>query len=102
MTYRCEACDQPIGEHYETAMLAAGEWRATVTAQDSHTVGFHISALCSPVGRLSCEQIARDWEMTHDKPQNVIVVAIAAIAWELAAFIWSIAHMVEPPVRTAS
>jgi transposase len=33
------------------------------------------------------------------KPQNVIVVAIAR---ELAAFVWSIARMVEPPVRTAS
>ena len=32
------------------------------------------------------------------KPQNVIVVAIAR---ELAAFVWSIARMVPPPIRTA-
>jgi glutamine synthetase len=45
-----------------TAMLAAGVWRATAQAQDPYTVGFHISALYSPVGWLSWEQIARDWE----------------------------------------
>ena len=60
--YHCEDCDRPIGEHHKTAMLAAGEWRATAQAADPHTVGFHVSALYSPVGWLSWEQIARMWE----------------------------------------
>src|SRR3712207_4616895 len=60
--YLCESCDGPIGERHKTAMLAAGEWRPTAEAADPHAVGFHLSALCSPVGWLSWGQVARDWE----------------------------------------
>jgi phage terminase large subunit GpA-like protein len=60
--YHCEACDKPIDEPHKTAMLAAGEWRATAVAQDPHAIGFHISALYSPVGWFSWEQVAREWE----------------------------------------
>ncbi len=69
--YHCEACDAAIAEHHKTAMLAAGEWRATATAEDPHTLGFHISALYSPVGWLSWEQIARDWEAAQGKPEDI-------------------------------
>ena len=62
VAYVCEDCETPIPERHKTAMLANGEWRGTAIAQDQHTVGFHISALYSPVGWLSWEQIARDWE----------------------------------------
>ncbi|MCC6717529.1 MAG: phage terminase large subunit family protein, partial [Acetobacteraceae bacterium] len=69
--YHCEGCDTPIGEHHKTAMLAGGEWRATATSHDPHTVGFHISALYSPVGWLSWEQIARDWESAQGKAEDL-------------------------------
>ena len=69
--YHCEACDGAIEEHHKTAMLTAGEWRATAVAQDPHTVGFHISALYSPVGWLSWEQIAREWEAAQGKPEDL-------------------------------
>ena len=69
--YHCETCDGAIEEHHKTAMLSAGEWRATAVAQDPHTVGFHISALYSPVGWLSWEQIARDWEAAQGKPEDL-------------------------------
>lgn len=62
VAYLCEGCDGSIGERHKTAMLDAGEWRATAEATDPATVGFHISGLYSPVGWLSWEQIARDWE----------------------------------------
>ena len=71
VAYHCEACDQQISEHYKTAMLAGGEWRATAQSQDPFTVGFHISALYSPVGWLSWEQIARDWEAAQGKPEDL-------------------------------
>lgn len=58
--YWCEACEQPIDEQHKTAMLAAGEWRPTAEAVDPHTVGFHISALYSPVGWRSWAALARD------------------------------------------
>ena len=48
--YVCDACDGRIDEHHKTAMLAAGEWRPTAEAQDPGTIGFHLSALYSPVG----------------------------------------------------
>jgi phage terminase large subunit GpA-like protein len=60
--YVCEACDGSFGEHHKTRMLAAGAWRATASAADLGTVGFHISALYSPAGWYSWQQIARDWE----------------------------------------
>jgi phage terminase large subunit GpA-like protein len=60
--YHCEGCEAPIAEHHKTAMLAAGEWRATATAADPLTVGYHLSALYSPVGWLSWARIARAHE----------------------------------------
>ncbi|MFN6998573.1 MAG: phage terminase large subunit family protein [Elioraea tepidiphila] len=71
VAYRCETCDGAVEEHHKTAMLARGEWRATAVAEDPHTVGFHISALYSPVGWLSWEQIARDWEAAQGKPEDL-------------------------------
>ena len=42
--YVCEACDGRIEEHHKTAMLQAGEWRATAEGADPGTIGFHLSA----------------------------------------------------------
>ncbi|WP_439527843.1 phage terminase large subunit family protein [Pannonibacter sp.] len=60
--YICEGCDAAIAEHHKTQMLDAGEWRATATATDPMTVGYHLSALYSPVGWLSWQRIARAHE----------------------------------------
>jgi phage terminase large subunit GpA-like protein len=60
--YHCGDCEEPIGENHKPAMLAAGEWRATAKTSDPATIGFHLSALYSPIGWLSWERIARDWE----------------------------------------
>jgi phage terminase large subunit GpA-like protein len=43
-------------------MMAAGRWQAAATAADPATIGFHLSALYSPVGWLSWTGIARMWE----------------------------------------
>jgi phage terminase large subunit GpA-like protein len=60
--YLCEGCERPVAEHHKTAMLERGEWRATATATDPTTVGYHLSALYSPVGWLSWQRIARAHE----------------------------------------
>jgi phage terminase large subunit GpA-like protein len=60
--FMCASCEGRIEEHHKTAMLAAGEWRPTAQAQDPGTIGLHISALYSPVGWFSWENIARLWE----------------------------------------
>lgn len=60
--YVCESCDGEIGEGHKEALMAAGEWRPTAEAADPGTIGFHLSALYSPVGWLSWPDIARMWE----------------------------------------
>jgi len=59
--YHCEGCARPIAEHHKTAMLERGEWRATAVPTDPTAIGFHLSALYSPIGWKSWAQIARDW-----------------------------------------
>jgi phage terminase large subunit GpA-like protein len=60
-TYHCEDCERPIAEHHKTEMLERGEWRATAVSANPKAIGFHLSALYSPIGWKSWEQIARDW-----------------------------------------
>ena len=43
-------------------VLAGEDWRPTATAADPGTIGFHLSALYSPVGWLSWADIAQMWE----------------------------------------
>ncbi len=59
--YHCEGCEKPIAEHHKTQMLERGEWRPTAISADPHAIGFHLSALYSPMGWKSWGQIARDW-----------------------------------------
>jgi phage terminase large subunit GpA-like protein len=59
--YHCAGCEKPIAEHHKTEMLAQGEWRATAVSTDPNAIGFHISALYSPIGWKSWEQVAREW-----------------------------------------
>src|ERR1700731_3748640 len=60
--YACEACEGAIEERHKTAMMAAGRWRAAAAPADPGTIGFHLSALYSPVGWLSWTGIAPMWE----------------------------------------
>ena len=69
--YHCESCEQPIAEHHKTAMLEAGEWRATADTTDPPTVGYHLSALYSPVGWLSWSGIARSWEAAQGSDEAI-------------------------------
>ena len=74
--YVCEHCDQPIEERHKTWMMDpenGAEWRPTAPpdlvakAREARTIGFHISGLYSPIGWLSWEDIARDWEAAQGK-----------------------------------
>lgn len=46
--YECQHCAERIEEHHKTAMLARGRWIAE--RPESRRVGFHLSALYSPLG----------------------------------------------------
>ncbi|WEF25519.1 MULTISPECIES: terminase gpA endonuclease subunit [Paracoccus] len=69
--YHCEGCDAAITEHHKTAMLEGGEWRATATAADPTTVGYHLSALYSPIGWLSWERIVRAWDAAQGSDEAI-------------------------------
>jgi len=69
--YVCEHCEAEIAERYKTWMMDeanGARWIATApediaaAARKAGVVGFHISGLYSPLGWLSWEDIARDWE----------------------------------------
>ena len=80
--YECASCDGRIEEHHKTAMLEAGEWRPTADPQDPGTIGFHISALYSPVGWLSWENIARLWEAaTTDEAKRSFKNSVLGETW---------------------
>jgi phage terminase large subunit GpA-like protein len=80
--YECVACDGRIEEHHKTAMLEAGQWRPTAEAHDPGTIGFHISALYSPVGWFSWENIARLWESaTTDEAKRSFKNSVLGETW---------------------
>lgn len=62
VVYYCEHCEEPIEERHKAEMLPAGEWMATAEPKEAGAVGFHISALYSPLGWFSWAQMAQEWE----------------------------------------
>lgn len=62
VAYACEHCEQTFEERHKTNFLAEGEWRATADPTEPGVAGFHISGLYSPLGWLSWQQIATEWE----------------------------------------
>ena len=77
------ACDGRIEEHHKTAMLQAGEWRATAEGADPGTIGFHLSALYSPVGWFSWADIARMWEAAQstDEAKRSFKNGVLGLTW---------------------
>lgn len=69
--YICEHCEEPIEERHKTAFMDpanGARWIATAppeqvaAAEAAGIAGFHISALYSPLGWQTWEEIARLWE----------------------------------------
>ena len=69
--YHCDGCEKPIAEHHKVTMLARGEWRATAKAAQRRTVGYHISALYSPVGWYSWSDAAAGWEAAQGSDDSL-------------------------------
>lgn len=60
--YTCEHCGSLIENHEKTGMLAKGKWISTAPENTSKDrIGFHLSALYSPVGWCSWYEIIRDY-----------------------------------------
>jgi phage terminase large subunit GpA-like protein len=82
-TYVCASCETPIAEHHKTRMLESGTWRPTATPADPLTIGFHLSSLYSPVGWLSWERIAREWEAAQasDEARRSFINTVLGETW---------------------
>ena len=81
--YFCKACEKPVEEHHKTQMLLDGKWQSTMEGSDPATIGFHLSALYSPIGWLSWEAIARQWDMaqSNDEAKRSFKNSILGETW---------------------
>lgn len=60
--YVCSSCEKPIYNYQKTPMLDGGEWVCeNPDDKIKNNVGFHISALYSPVGWYSWESLVEEW-----------------------------------------
>jgi phage terminase large subunit GpA-like protein len=72
--YECEHCHAMIPEYKKTEMLERGQWRVTnETHSDPKIVGFHISALYSPVGWYSWADAATQFLKAKKNPLKLMV-----------------------------
>lgn len=85
--YRCEGCRELIQNHEKEEMLAAGKWIPMAPGEDgiSKSIGFHLSALYSPVGWYSWGQAATEFvEANKGGPEKlkVFVNTILGETWK--------------------
>lgn len=83
-------CGALIEEHHKTDMLLAGEWRATAEG-DGETVGFHLNGLYSPLGWLSWQSLAKQYDKAKRamdrgdaEPMQVFYNTRLALVWDAA------------------
>jgi phage terminase large subunit GpA-like protein len=69
----CLACAKLIPEHHKQEMLAAGEWRPTVEEPASETLGYHLSALYSPLGWKSWAECVSEFLAATSNPLKLKV-----------------------------
>lgn len=68
----CPSCGGVIEEHHKTDMLNAGVWVASCPEKaDPERVGYHISALYSPIGWKSWAKVARQWLDAQGDPTKL-------------------------------
>lgn len=84
--FRCGKCDAAIPEGSKTWMFANGQWRATAPQTDPVVVGYHLSALYSPLGWKSLEACVRQFlraKRTHDSERlKTFVNTVLGETWE--------------------
>lgn len=91
--YICEHCEEPIEERHKTRMMDEANgacWMPTAddetqaAAEAAGTIGFHLSALYSPLGWLSWEEIARSWEAAvgNDAALKTLKNTILGETWQ--------------------
>jgi phage terminase large subunit GpA-like protein len=82
--YQCDSCETLFAEHNKTAMLAAGEWRATAQCTNPTVRGYMLNGLYSPIGWLSWPAIAQQWEdaASDVEARKTFTNTVLGEAWE--------------------
>lgn len=88
VAYACAECGALIDESAKTRMLAAGQWVAR-TEGDGETIGFTLSALYAPLGWVSWEALAKQYDKAKDaygkgdpEPMQVFYNTRLALSWD--------------------
>ena len=82
----CPECGGVLEEFHKSDMLTGGVWTATAPENaDPSRVGYHISALYSPVGWKSWAKVARQWIEAQGNPTKLqaFVNNVLAETWEV-------------------
>lgn len=84
--YFCIHCGEGIQEYHKTWMMSVesgAEWRATTSAKSLGKVGFFLNSLYSPVGWMSWQKIASDWEKAQGSETKLkaFVNTVLAESW---------------------
>lgn len=82
--YECINCEKLIAEHHKTWMLENGQWVAMANHIDPTKRSYHISALYSPLGWFSWEEIAYQFSQTkNDKNRlKVFINTVLGETWQ--------------------
>ena len=83
VTYECRECHGAIEEHHKTAMLTWGSWVARWD-RGTHSAGFFLNALYSPVGWFSWGEAAAMFERARKDvtKEQVFVNTILGLGYE--------------------
>lgn len=69
--YECEKCGGHWKNNDKSFFLPRGEWRPTAEAREPNYRSYHISALLSPLGMYTWEEVILDWERSHSSPEKL-------------------------------
>ena len=73
VSYICSGCDHPIPERDKTWMLANGQWTDTVPENaNPKRIGYHLSALYSPLGMYSWGDLMKDYRAAVGKETKMV------------------------------
>jgi phage terminase large subunit GpA-like protein len=64
----CSGCGARVSESRKTELLHRGEWRPTSVGENPDTVGFHLSALYSPLGWKSWSECVAEFLEAKEDP----------------------------------
>jgi phage terminase large subunit GpA-like protein len=69
--YVCENCHDAIFDHQKSELLISGRWEPTAKSSSPTIRSYHLSALYSPAGMLTWEEIYREFLEAQETPDGM-------------------------------